>query len=71
MVGELLVALVDDVEVALFVDGDVVRGLPAVLVGQFWPVVFDLITVFSAADDVLADGLGQTGGNLRQRRTPL
>ena len=45
--------LMDDVNVARFVDGDVVRGLPSVLFGKFCPVVMNLEAVLSLPDDQL------------------
>ena len=47
---ELLAALVDDVEEALAVHGDVVRGLPGVWRRQLGPVVQHLVAVSAGAD---------------------
>ena len=55
--GLVLAALVDDVEEAVAIDGDVVGGLPGVFVGQLGPVVLHLVTVLARADDELGVGL--------------
>jgi hypothetical protein len=49
--------LVDDVEQTLAIHGDVVRGLPRILVRELRPVVQHFVTVLALADDELGVGL--------------
>ena len=41
----------DDVEIFLLVDGDVVRGLPRILVRETRPIVNGFVLVLTFADD--------------------
>ena len=62
----VLVPLVDHVEIARGVDGDVVRGLPGVFVGELREVVADAKGVAALADDrFIAEPAGSGLGWLR------
>ena len=51
MIGLIETTFVDDVDEALAIDGNVVRGLPSVLVGKLEPGVIALVVVIAGGED--------------------
>ena len=51
VIGLVATAFVNGVKVARLVHGDVVSGLPSVLVGKFGPVMMNFVAVFAFPDD--------------------